>query len=251
MSCPFRWLRLGIAFSLWYIRGMIGHGCRRIAYTRSAACSQARRRGLIAGVAMASACSAVARSDVFARFDIWVEAPAVVEAGDIVDVRVWAQLSGPVLDIGLNAMAGFNMDLPVNASGNLVSEVENPRFGHPFFNRGVGEVNTAGIFDILAFQLDIWDAPIFLNNPILLYSTRLHMTLGQTGWIELVPERNDPTPSIISWWVDIDDPSRPAVIDTDPNAELHIGGATIRVVPAPTCAALLALSAFGFVRRRR
>lgn len=110
---------------------MVAHMRRRLSYTRSAARSQACLRGLVAAVALGPACSGVAWADVFARFDIRIEAPASVQAGDVVDVRVWAQVSGPVLDIGLNAMAGFRMDLPVNGSGNLVSAVENPRFGHP------------------------------------------------------------------------------------------------------------------------
>lgn len=224
---------------------------RRLSYTRSAARSQAHLRGLVAAAAMGPSCSGVAWADVFARFDIWVEAPASVQAGDIVDVRVWAQVSGPMLDVGLNAMAGFRMDLPVNTSGNLVSAVENPRFGHPYFRSWYAEVSAAGILDIGAFQLDIWDTPIWLNNPILLFSTRLHTIEGAAGWIELVPERHDPVPSIIAWWVDIDDYARPVVDDTDPNAELNITGATIRVIPAPSTLGVLVLASLGVARRRR
>jgi hypothetical protein len=189
--------------------------------------------------------------DVFAHFNIWVEAPSVVQDGDIINVAVWAKVSGPVLDIGRNALAGVRMNLPVATTGNLVSEVEYPQFGLPYFSSWVGEVNETGIFDIGIHQPDLLDVPIFRNNPILLYTTQLYTIAGETGLIELLPERRDPTPEIIAWWIDTDDPSRPIVTDLDPNAALTITGKTIRVIPTPGSSTLLALAGLGTLRRRR
>ena len=215
--------------------------------------SHLRSRPLIAAAlsVVFIATPAGADEDVFAQFDIWVEAPSVVQDGDIIDVAVWAKVSGPMLDIGINAMAGFRMNLPVATSGNLVSEVEKPQFGLPYFYTWVADVNPTGIFDIGAHQPDLPELPIFTDNPILLYTTRLFTNEGETGLIELLPERRDPTPEIIAWWIDTDDPSRPLVTDLDPNAELTITGKTIRVIPTPGTAALLALAGLGTLRRRR
>jgi hypothetical protein len=205
-----------------------------------------------ASLLIAFAAQPALADDVFAHFNIWVEAPSVVQDGDIIDVAVWAKVSGPMLDIGRNAMAGIRMNLPVGSSGNLVSEVAYPQFGHNYFSSWVEEVNAAGIFDVGVHQLDLFDTPIFRNNPILLFTTRLHTVEGETGLIELVPERRDPTPSIIAWWIDTDDPSRPVVTDLDPNATLTITGKTIRVIPAPgSTSTLLTLVGLGTLRRRR
>ncbi|GAB4385650.1 MAG: hypothetical protein Kow0022_12390 [Phycisphaerales bacterium] len=162
---------------------------------------------------------ASAHADVFAHFDIWVEAPSVVQSGDVIDVAVWAQASGPATHIGSNALGAFAMDLPIAASGQLVSSVDQPVFGSPTFFSWVLTVDPTGLYDVGAFQLGYPGSWVSYDNPILLFTTRLHTIDGVVGEIELLPQHHDSVPAMISWWIDLNDFNMPSVTDADPDAD--------------------------------
>ncbi|MCL4222200.1 MAG: hypothetical protein KJZ65_12620 [Phycisphaerales bacterium] len=119
------------------------------------------------------------------------------------DIQVWAQLSGPVLDLGTSATAGFRMDLPIVDSLNLETAVAEPVFGLPYFHQWFDFVSAAGLFDVCARQPDLLDLPIFTDYPILLFTTRQRTAVGAAGSLELVPKRHDSVPVIIAWWIEL------------------------------------------------
>ena len=179
-----------------------------------------------------------------AVFNLWIDAPAEVQAGSTFTFSVWGQVSGSVLNEGDGAMSALSMDLLAEGVSATFSEARRVEMGlldlgTPSSNmlEGILGINHPSFF------------PFWTTNPSRLIEIDLTLAPGSIGTIELIPAPNAEREYLLAWWADYND--LVFVSDADPGSSRVITPATVNVIPAPGAAALLALAGLGTERRRR
>lgn len=199
--------------------------------------------GRILGGAVCSLLAPAASAD--AVFNIWVEAPAQVRAGETFTASVWAEVSGSILEKSDGGFYDFVMDLlafgvDTEFSAATIPSMNLPlSLGIPEPNalRRVGAGNLPHLFDFAE------------QNPLLLFYTEVTTAQDSSGSLELTVAPAENLPAMLSWWVDYGDLS--IILDTDPGSTRIITPAIVNVIPTPASLGLLALACVGAVRRRR
>lgn len=191
---------------------------------------------LVATTVLASAASADA------VFNIWVDAPSEVLAGETFTVGVWAEVSGSILDTSDGGFHEFLMDLLA-----IGVEAEFSTATIPFINLPA-DFGTPGLNALRSVAAGNY--PYAFNfadeNPLLLFTTEVTTAPDVRGSMEMTVSPVDGAPGMLSWWVDYG--ILADILDTDPGSSRIITPATVNVIPAPATLGLLAL---GLLARRR
>ena len=182
-------------------------------------------------------------------FRTWFETPDTVMAGDTFDVRMWASFEGDLLRPGgyfSAALANFEV------SGDLDTfEAISPlTFGLSFiFNEGTPD--GPWLRDVFTAQHPALPDVNF-SNPILVLGFEVTTSANSIGTLDVdIRPGFDPDMPLLEWSINGTGTSDDIVRTTDPNIALIATTATVRVVPAPGAAAVLALAGVVTVRRRR
>ncbi len=188
--------------------------------------------------------SATAQAE--AVFNVWIDAPSVVQAGETFSVSFWGEVSGSVLTEGDGAMRTVQAD--VFATG-VDANISTAVFPHMVgFVAGEPEPNALrnvlGLNDYYLFSPNFW-----VLNPVELFSVEVTTSVQATGELELTAAPASWQDNLLTWWVDWRDAE--FVSDTDPGSSRIITPATVRVVPSSGGVAVLAVAGLAAVRRRR
>ncbi|MBX3324054.1 MAG: hypothetical protein KF757_13820 [Phycisphaeraceae bacterium] len=179
-------------------------------------------------------------------FHTWIEAPAEVMVGDTFTISVWTSLHGSVLHQGNVAFAGFQLHL--TSSGIQVEFSEPFDFGVPEYD--VGTPADGSVFNIGGYQW--WHTPwneLNWENPIRLFSANVLVGAAQSGTLSIEPTLWASLPWMTGWYLDV--PNSQGIRDDDPGSTRIITPATIRVIPTPASAMVLAFGSFAFACCRR
>lgn len=201
-----------------------------------------RSCGKFVGAAACSLVTTAASAD--AVFNIWVDAPAEVMAGETFTASVWAEVSGSILDSSDGGFQGLSADLLASGIHVQFSTASFPFMNTPF-DFGTPDFNA--LRSIVAGNF-----PYFLgfagHNPLRLFDVEVTTDQDAFGPLELtvLPAGSS---SLLSWWLDHGDLTY--ILDTDPGSSRIITPATVNVIPAPASLGLLVLAGVGAARRRR
>ncbi|MBX3321561.1 MAG: hypothetical protein KF757_01085 [Phycisphaeraceae bacterium] len=182
-------------------------------------------------------------------FRAWFEAPQTVMAGETVQVWMWA-----IYEIDSVPETVGNMDAAVGSievSGDLAAftSISQLRNGLALIlDRGTPD--GPWLRDFMTVQPHGPGINIDERNPIPMLMFEIETTPQTTGLlhVDLRPFTNESIP-YLSWFY-LDGPDH-WTSTTDPDVSLITTTATIRIIPAPASAAMLAFGSLGFTRRRR
>ncbi len=181
-----------------------------------------------------------------AVFNIWIEAPEQVLAGDRFTIGIWGEVSGSVLGEGDGAVQNILADVVATGLNASFSTASMPFLG------GIQDGTPAenALRDVVGTNHPaIWNL-FTTSNPLLLFTTEVTTETGAYGDLTLTIEPPAPWGGIVmTWWVDYNDLT--SISDTDPGSTRLITPATVNVIPSPGAGPLLALAVFGASRRRR
>jgi hypothetical protein len=181
-----------------------------------------------------------------AVFEIWIEAPEQVLAGDRFTIGIWGEVSGSVLGEGDGAVQNILADVVATGLNASFSTASMPFLG------GIqdGTPTENALRDVVGTNDPvIWNL-FTTSNPLLLFTTEVTTETGAYGDLTLSIEPPAQWGGIVmTWWVDNNDLT--SISDTDPGSTRNITSATFNVIPSPGTGSLLALAAFGASRRQR
>ncbi len=179
-----------------------------------------------------------------AVFQIWIEAPAEVQAGSTFTASVWAEASGSILNEGNGAFNGFRANIMASGVSGMFSTARIPVMA----TLSHGTPGNNSLLDVIG-----WNHPalgwVHQDNPMLLFEVDITAENGVLGEMTL---NVSPTQGfdLVTWWVNYET-SLDWIGDADPGSTRIITPATIRVIPAPASAIMLAFGSFAFSHRRR
>ncbi len=203
----------------------------------------------LACVIVAVAASTAAAQD----FQIWLNAPNSVMAGDTYTIEVWGGVSGGSWVTGTSAIAGFGVDV-LNLGGADLIGLLGPTviapwaagFGSNGIIVGADVVETSG--GQLANLFGFLNPNINMSNPIMLFSIDVTTQVGTTGWITYAPGNPNPNGGLSYYVISTDGAS--VIAPNDPGTTLTFAGIETLVIPAPATLVLLALGGLCASRRR-
>ncbi len=200
--------------------------------------------GKLMGLLCSTGLATTAAAD--AVFNIWIEAPKQVEAGESFNVSVWAEVSGSVLIEGEGAMHSFWTDMIATGIGAEFSPAD-----VQFFCARLSGTPEIGALSGVGGSQNYYSpgCQFWTSNPQLLFETVVTPIVGTSGLMELSVQPVAGQDSMIDWWVDYMDSI--SVADTDPGSSRNITPATVRVVPSSGGVTVFAVAGLGIVRRRR
>ena len=179
-----------------------------------------------------------------AAFNIWVEAPAQVQAGSVFTASVWGEVSGSILEESDGGMHILTTDVLGTGVEALFSTATFPFMNTPW-DYGTPEAGALrGIAAVNFASLPTFDP----RNPLRLFDVEITTSSDAHGLLELTLEPSANGTTILSWWREH---GVSFVLDTDPGSSRIITPAIVNVIPAPASLGLLALAGVGAVRRRR
>lgn len=185
-------------------------------------------------------------------FRTWFDAPETVVAGDTFTVDVWAETSGEWVGEGdfSSYFHGFLMSAEVLGNLETFSSISEASiyFSYPL---SPGTPEGPRLNDVMAFNLFGFGFNGTMDNPARLFSFDVSTVSGTTGELILLHQPSSVSPDLLRWYID------PFVGDdwylgsADDNSVLTTESFTVRVIPTPAAAALLAFAGLGTLRRQR
>ena len=185
-------------------------------------------------------------------FHTWFDAPATVIAGETFAVDVWAETSGDWVGEGEFAsfFSAFLMSIEVSGDLETFDSITEASINFNFAF-STGTPIDSWLLDVIGFNIF---GPIeggTMDNPVRLFSFDVSTVLGETGELNLLHHPSSVSPDLLRWYVD------PFVGDdwyigsADDNSVLTAEPFTVRVIPTPAAAALLAFASLATLRRQR
>ena len=184
------------------------------------------------------------------QFRAWFEAPQTVVAGDTFQVWMWATYE----ENGLPATNGYmnGVGASIEVSGNLgafasISQLQDGL--QLMMNRGTPD--GPWLRDFIVGQADIPGVTIDDRNPLPILMFEIETRAGAAGLLhmDLRPLTDESVPYLVWYYPDVGSDNWPNT--NDPGVSLFTTTASIRVIPTPASAAMLAFGSLAFTRRRR
>ncbi len=184
------------------------------------------------------------------EFRAWFEAPQTVMAGETVQVWMWA-----TYEVNGVAETAGNMESAVGSievSGDLAAFTSISQLRHGMyyiFDRGTPD--GPWLRDFITGQPQVPGVIVDDRNPLPILMFEIETTPETTGLlhVDLRPYADYPTAILYWYYADLGSENWPNTLD--PGISFFTTPATIRVIPAPASAIMLAFGSFALTRRRR
>ena len=184
-------------------------------------------------------------------FRTWFDAPETVIAGETFTVDVWAEVSGDWVGEGAfsSYLSSSLMSIEVTGDLNAFAGMSTATI-HTNLPLDRGTVDGTMLRDVLAYNTTSLEG-YTSENPLRFFSFDITTAVGETGELSLLHHPSSVSPDLLSWYVD------PFVGDdwylgsADDNSVLTTESFTVRVIPTPAAAALLAFAGLATLRRQR
>jgi hypothetical protein len=182
-----------------------------------------------------------------ASFHAWLEAPAVVQAGDSFTVQLWVGAESELF-MPSNYFSGVQCGFEVH--GDLLAFQSLTSITTHLF-RIPGTPDGSWLRDVMVWQANgVPGFSVDFRNPIPILTFDVQTTPGTTGRlaIDIRPFADSSDP--LFFWT-LEEGTSNWINTSDPGVTLTTKGTAIRVIPAPGAGAVLGLAGFAALRRPR